>query len=106
MSLLLGMVASFVWTFYVALLIDRPDLARTVHEPWPLVIHVGFVVVFLLSAYRFSHREIVSSTSWWRHGPGIYVRNLVVIGLGVGLILFTCREVLHGVDPSGVRKLW
>lgn len=106
MMLLVGLIVGGAWAFYVALLLDRPDMAQTLAPPWPMALHVVFAVVFLATVYRYSHREIATSKSWWRHGPGIYLRNLVVLGLGMALILFTCREVLGGVDPSGVRQLW
>ena len=94
------------WAFYVALLIDRPDMAATIHEPFPNAFHIAFAVFMLVMVYRLSHREIMTSKQWAKYGIGIYLRNFVVVMLGIALLLFTCREVLNGVDPTGVRKLW
>ena len=101
MRLLLLLIVGGLWAFYVTLLLDRPDLAHVVPDQYAVVVHVGFGLFFLWIVYAWSDVEIRTSKSWWRNGPGIFLRNLVVIGLGVGLLVFTCREVLHGVDPTG-----
>lgn len=107
MKLLIALIGGGLWAFFIALQLDRPDLAvKLVPEASQILVHGGFVVFLLWVVYVFSHREIRSSKSWWRHGPGIYLRNLVVISLGVVLLIFTCREVLNGVDPTGTRALW
>ncbi len=106
MMLLLAFGVASLWSFYVALLLDRPDLAKVVPPDFVLPVHAIFAVVLLMIVARLSFTEIRRSKSWMRHGIGIYTRNLVVIGLGVVLMIFTCREVLNGVDPSGTRALW
>lgn len=107
MIALLTLLLCGAWAFYIALLIDRPDLAATIVPAGDmLVVNAVFAVFFLITVYRLSHLEISRSKSMIRNGPGIYLRNLVVIGLGVGLIVFACREVLHGVDPTGRRALF
>jgi len=106
MNFILVLLVGGAWAFYVALLIDRPDMAATIPEPFPNAFHIAFAVFMVVMVYRLSHGEIITSKQWAKHGLGIYMRNFVVVMLGIGLLLFTCREVLHGVDPSGMRKLW
>jgi len=106
MNLLVASLVGLGWTFFVALLIDRPDMAATVHEPWPKVIHGVFLVVLVLFVYGASANEIRLTKGRFFRAPAIWLRNLIVIGLGLALMLFTCREVLNGVDPTGARKLW
>ncbi len=77
-----------------------------IRQPYPLVIHIGFLVFFLAAVLSLSFQEIRNASAQWVNGPKIYLRNIGVIALGVGLLIFASREVLHGVDPSGVRHLW
>ena len=106
MTFLFTLLLGGAWAFYAALLLDRPDLARIVPEPYPLVVHGLFVVLLLWAVARVSSPEIRSASSAWRHGPMIFLRNLVVVSLGVVLLVFTSREILHGIDPTGVRPIW
>ncbi len=106
MKFLLACLVGLGWTFYMALLIDRPDLAAAVTEPWPKIIHGVFLIVLLRTVYGLSAGEVHYAANRLRHAPVIWLRNLVVTLLGVLLMLFTCREVLNGLDPTGVRDLW
>jgi hypothetical protein len=106
MRIILASLIGLGWTFYIALLIDRPDLAATVLEPWPKVIHGVFFIVLMRTLYGVSADEIRLSKGRFLRAPSIWLRNLIVVGLGLALMLFTCREVLNGVDPTGLRKLW
>lgn len=106
MTILLASLIGLCWTFFVALLIDRPDLAATVPEPWPRVIHSVFLIVLVLAVFSVSATEVRMTKGRLFRAPAIWLRNLIVLGLGLALMLFTCREVLNGVDPTGLRKLW
>ncbi len=106
MKFLLACLIGFGWTFYIALLIDRPDLAAAVVEPWPKIIHGVFLIVLLRTVYGLSAGEVRYASSKFRNAPVIWLRNLVVTALGVLLMLFTCRELLNGLDPTRVRDLW
>jgi hypothetical protein len=106
MKFLLACLIGLGWTFYVALLIDRPDMAATVTEPWPKIIHAVFAIVLLRTVYGLSADEIKLTDRPWRRAPGIWLRNLIVAGLALALMLFACREVLNGIDPTGLRRLW
>ncbi len=94
------------WTFFVALLIDRPDLAATVPQPWPQVIHGVFLIVLARTLYGVSATEIRLTHGGFSRAPRIWLRNLIILGLGLTLMVFTCREVLNGIDPTGHRALW
>ena len=106
MRLIFASLIGLGWTFYITLLIDRPDLAATVTEPWPKVIHGVFLIVLIRTLYGVSADEIRLTKGRIFRAPGIWLRNLIVIGLGLLLMWFTCHWVLNGVDPTGQRKLW
>ena len=106
MNLLLLVLVGGAWAFYATLLLDRPDLAAIVVPPWDIVAHAGIALFMVVMVYRLSHREIMTSKAVLKHGPGIYLRNFAVVSLGILLLIFISHTVLHGVDPTGVRKLW
>ena len=106
MNLLLLVLIGGAWSFYATLLMDRPDLAAIVVPPWDTAAHAGFALFMVVMVYRLSHREIMTSKSAWKWGPWIYLRNFAVISLGILLLIFISHTVLHGVDPTGARKLW
>lgn len=103
---LLILLAAGLWSFYITLLLDRPDLATIVPPDLEPIVHASFAIILLATTLAWSWIEIKTSKSWLKHGLGIYLRNLIVISLGVALIIFTCREVVHGLDPTGHQPLW
>lgn len=106
MKLLLSLILGGAYAFYIALLIDRPDLARAVVPPWDVVAHAAFVVLLIRFTVGASWDEIRAAKNRWANGPVILFRNLVVILLGCGLLLFTARAILYGIDQTQHRALW
>jgi hypothetical protein len=106
MNILIGLILGSAWAFYEALVIDRPDLAAIIHEPYGTIIHIAFAVFFLALTFVLSFQEMRRSKSWWINGPKIYLRNAVVIGLGVVLLVVMSRWLLDGIDHTGHRALW
>ena len=106
MNILLGLIIGAAWAFYEGLVLDRPDLAAVIHEPYATGIHIVFGVFFLSLAFVLSFEEIRRSRAWWFNGPKIYVRNAVVMALGVVVLIYGSRILLNGIDPTGHRALW
>lgn len=106
MNMLLGLIVGTGWAFYAALLLDRPDLAAVVPRPYGTAIHIGFIAFFLGLTFLLSWQEMRRTTAWWINGPKIYLRNTVVIGLGVVLLVYGSRILVDGIDPTGHQALW
>jgi hypothetical protein len=106
MIFLLLLILAGAYSFYIALLIDRPDLAKIVPPDLSPFVHGAFVVLLLWTLWRVTYPEIRTANRKWRYGPTITLRNLIVLCLGLALLLFASREILNGMDPSGHRKLW
>jgi len=106
MKFILALLLATLWSFYVALLLDRPDLAKAVMPPWDKIAHGAFGVVLLRAVVGLSWDEIKHAKSWRAHGLGIVLRNSLVTLLGIGFLVFTCRAVLDGIDHTHLRKLW
>ena len=105
MILLVFLLVAAGWSVLVALLLDRPDLAAAIPPPYQTAAHAAFALMLLVVVIRASIGEVRGNSSGAR-SVAIFLRNLVVIGLGVALMLFTCREILHGVDPTGTRHIF
>lgn len=106
MNILFGLIIGSAWAFYEALILDRPDLAAIIHKPYATMIHIAFAVFFLGLVFILSWPEIYNSINRWINGPKIYLRNTIVVGLGVVLLLYGSRILLNGIDPTGHRALW
>lgn len=106
MNILLGLMIGAAWAFFAGLILDRPDLAAVIREPYATGIHIAFGVFFLSLVFVLSFHEIRMSKARWINGPKIYLRNAVVMGLGVVLLIYGSRILLNGIDPTGHRALW
>jgi hypothetical protein len=106
MKFLIAFILGAAWAFYVAVLMDRPDLARVVTSPWGLVAHAGFALLLTRTVIGVSWDEIRSSRLRWRDGFGVLLRNLIVTLLGETLLVFISRTLLNGIDPTHHRALW
>ncbi len=106
MSFLLMLILAGAWSFYAALLIDRPDLARIVPPDLAPFVHVAFGLLVLWTLWRVTFPEVRTASRRWRYGPSIALRNLVVLALGMALLIFASREILNGMDPTGHKALW
>ncbi len=106
MKFLLALLVGLVWTFYVTLLFDRPDMAATIRDPWPNVIHGVFAIVLLRTIWGISVDELRASKSRWFGAPAVWLRNLFVLAMGLAVMAFTWHLLLQGIDPSGLRPLW
>jgi hypothetical protein len=105
MSFLLLLILAGAWSFYLALLIDRPDLAKIVPPDLSPFVHGAFVLLLLWTLWRVTFPEVRTASRPWRYGPMITLRNLMVLCLGM-LLLFASREILNGMDPTGHKALW
>ena len=106
MRFLILLILAGAWSFYLALIIDRPDLAKIVPPDLSPFVHGAFVLLLLWTLWQVTFPEIRTASKKWRYGPQITLRNLVVLCLGIALLLFASREVLHGMDPTGHKALW
>ncbi len=104
MILLLFILIAAAWAFYATLLAERPDLAVTlIPTQYETLINTTFAIILLAAVLKFSWREIRTSSG---NSLKIYLRNLVVISLGIALLIFTTHEILNGLDPTGRRRLF
>lgn len=106
MKFLFALLIGAVWSFYATLLMDRPDMAATIHDPYPMILHGIFALVLLRTVWGVSAVEISLSKRPILGAPGVWLRNLIVLALGLALMVFTWHELLHDIDPSGVHRLW
>jgi hypothetical protein len=106
MKFLLALLVGLAWTFLVTLTFERPDMARTIPAPWPNVMHGVFAVVLLLTVWGVSAEELRRSSARWSNAPGVWLRNLFVLAMGLAVMVFTWHLLLQGIDPTGVRRLW
>jgi hypothetical protein len=104
--LLLLLLIGGGWAFLAALLLDRPDQIAFLPETTRLYLHIGFVCFMLIAMVRVSRAELSHAIKPWRYGPQILLRNLAILCVGVVLLIFVSRELLHGIDPSGHRAIW
>jgi hypothetical protein len=106
MNILLGLIIGSAWAFYEALILDRPDLAAVIHDPYATIIHIAFAAFFLGLVFVLSWQEMHRPTRWWITWPKIYLRNTIVMSLGVVLLIYGSRILLNGIDPTGHRAVW
>ncbi len=95
-----------LWSFFVAVILDRPDQITFLPHSTVTALHVGFAVFILLTTFTLARAEIRNVLNPWRNGPVIMLRVMAILAAGEVLMIFISRELLHGIDPSGLHKLW
>jgi hypothetical protein len=99
-------LAGAIWSFFLALQIERPDLIAFLPQQNQLVIDALFFAVGFIFTVNISRFEISDKQLSFVGAFKLVMRNLVVIGLGLGMLVFISRELLHGIDPTGRIKIW
>ncbi len=102
--IIIGIAAG--WAFFLALLIDRPDLLVELPQHAQIRLHIFFAAFFVVTLIVFCWRQIADADSPWKNGVTIVVRNALVMVAGLALLVFISRELLHGIDHTGHHKLW
>ena len=92
--------------FYLALLIDRPDLLAAVTQQQQQMLQAGFAILLLLVLARLSWPQIRDGQRGFSHVFNILMRNLLVLVAGVVLLAFVGRMLLDGLDHTHHHALW
>ena len=106
MVILIILAIAAGYAFYLALLIDRPDLLVALPLLAQTRLHMFFAGFFVLVLIVFCWRQVAHAANPWQNAWTIIFRNALVMVACLALQVFVSRELLHGIDHTGHRKLW
>ena len=106
MILLLMLLIGSAWAFFIALELDRPDLIAFLPTQHQLYTHGGFIAALVVVVVYVSWFELTHDKLTVLQSTKLLTRNCIVLGLGVVLLIFISRELLHGIDPTGRAPIW
>jgi len=93
-------------SFYLALLMDRPDLLVKFSHDRQTQLQIFFAVVYVLTIGRLAWQQIRDAHMPWQNGFSIVMRNVLAITGGLALLVYISHLLLNGIDHTGHRQLW
>ncbi len=100
-NFLMMVLLGAIWAFCIAMQIERPDLIAFIPVTNQLAIDGAFFALLVLAVVYVSWFEITNNHFTPMQIIQLLMRNLMILSLGVGLLVFTSTELLNGLDPTG-----
>jgi len=106
MFIILMFLCGCAGSFYVALILDRPDLLVKLSHDRQMQLDIFFAAAYVLTIIRLAWRQIAEAHLPWQNGFSIVMRNVLTISAGVALLIYISHLLLNGIDHTGHRQLW